>query len=149
MAGLIVIATLGVLTAASTEAEARGKASGARSQSSGARGHSAGSRAHAPSVHSSSFYRGSRAGIVIGVPILLAPAWYYADPYFGYRPYDPLLVQGQEQSIVYVEQAPESGTLRPALEQQYWYYCQDSNTYFPYVQNCETPWQRVAPYAPQ
>jgi hypothetical protein len=28
----------------------------------------------------------------------------------------------------------------------YWYYCYDSNSYFPYVKECASEWERVTPY---
>ena len=34
----------------------------------------------------------------------------------------------------------------PAVE--YWYYCQPSAAYYPYVQECPTEWQPVLPTAP-
>ena len=34
----------------------------------------------------------------------------------------------------------------PAVE--YWYYCQPSAAYYPYVQECPTEWQPVVPTAP-
>jgi hypothetical protein len=47
---------------------------------------------------------------------------------------------------VYVEAAPAQVVQQPA--EQYWYYCADSKTYYPYVQKCATPWQRVSPRPP-
>ena len=149
LAGLAVIGTLGAL--ASTEAAARGQASASRSHASGARSHSLGARSHSSGARSHSFHRSARVGVFIGAPIIASP-WYYPDPYFGHGPYYPPVVQAQEQPMVYVEQqAPEDVAPFPpqAQAQQYWYYCQDSKTYYPYVQNCATPWQSVIPYAPQ
>jgi hypothetical protein len=37
--------------------------------------------------------------------------------------------------------------LEPASS--YWYYCPDSSTFYPYVQQCASAWQRVAPTPPQ
>jgi hypothetical protein len=31
----------------------------------------------------------------------------------------------------------------PASAAQYWYYCEESQTYYPYVTTCKTPWQAV------
>ena len=33
----------------------------------------------------------------------------------------------------------------PPAAGNYWYYCRDSQTYYPYVQECASPWDRVAP----
>jgi hypothetical protein len=97
-----------------------------------------------------------RVGVYIGAPLLLAPWYYHPRPYYydPYYPYHrPVIVQ--EQPVVYVEQgsggAPESPppVAAPQAQQQYWYFCQDTQTYYPHVQNCATPWQRVIPYAPR
>jgi hypothetical protein len=96
----------------------------------------AGAAASAPA-----FSHGVRFGIGIGVP-LYAP-WYYAPPPHYYYP-APVVVQ---QSPVYIERAPAHATA-PAPE-QFWYYCPDSKTYYPYVQQCASPWQRVSPQPPR
>ena len=65
---------------------------------------------------------------------------YYAAPWYYYPPpaYYPAPVVIQQQPPVYVERqdaAPET--------QNYWYYCADSKTYYPYVKECPAGWQRV------
>ena len=66
---------------------------------------------------------------------------YYA-PYSYYPPYaSPVVVQ--QQPTTYVEQpAPQAQTQQPA---GYWYYCDDSRAYYPYVKSCASGWQRVSP----
>jgi hypothetical protein len=101
----------------------------------------------------------ARVGVYIGGPVF--SPW---RPYYGYGwgypygyPYYQAPVVVQEQPVVYVEQQPDPATqIAPAPSaapqaqpQQYWYYCQDSKTYYPHVQNCTSPWQRVIPHAPQ
>lgn len=125
------------------------------------------------------FHRGGgpRVGVylgagIIGASILAAPYVYarpyyrpygYSGypyyPYYGYGPayYPPVVVQ--EQPTVYIEQQdpntgspstpPASSAPQAQAQQQFWYFCQDTQTYYPHVQNCATPWQRVTPYAPQ
>ena len=56
---------------------------------------------------------------------------------FAYYP--PYVVQQQPQ--VYVEQ-PQA---QPSQPSGYWYYCSDSRAYYPYVKECASGWQRVAP----
>jgi hypothetical protein len=99
--------------------------------------------------HRRHHHHGARIGVYIGAPLLFAP-WpyyrpYYYDPYY----YRPIVIQ--EQPVVYTEQtapvAPPSPA--PQAQQQYWYFCQDTQTYYPHVQNCATPWQRVIPHAPR
>ncbi len=116
------------------------------------------------------------AGIV-GASILASPYAYsrphyysrpyyyepYGYPYYGYAPayYPPVApVIVQQQPIVYIEQpaanaaasAPPVGSapqVQAQAQQQYWYFCQDSQTYYPHAQTCASPWQRVVPHAPQ
>lgn len=70
--------------------------------------------------------------------------WYspYWDPYwhpywapYGYAP--PAVVLRQEPNV-YMQ--------RPA-QQQYWYWCEKSKAYYPYVQECPTGWMQVVPQA--
>ena len=140
-ATVVGLAALGTLAAVSTDADAR------------------------------PFHRGggARVGVYLGAGILAAP-WvyrpYYYGPYgyggYGYGPYGygpgyyPPVV---EQPTVYMEQqapvaigpsAPSPSSAPQAQQpQQFWYFCQDTQTYYPHVQNCASPWQRVAPHAPQ
>ena len=102
------------------------------------------------------FYGGPRVhfGVVIGAPFY--PHYYYPGP----RYYYPAPVVVQSQPPVYIEQE------QPPLQQQqqssaappeagysadsasYWYFCRESNTYYPYVKSCAGPWQRVTPQTP-
>lgn len=113
-------------------------------------------------------YQGrARVGVYIGAPVVVSPFFYGPRPfYYGYGPaygypygyspayYPPVVVR--EEPLVYIEQqapvatAPAPGTAPQAQQQQqHWFFCQDTQTYFPHVQNCATPWQRVMPHAPQ
>ena len=79
-------------------------------------------------------------GFVFGGPL-----WYPvpAYPYYVY-PYPPAVVIPPAPRV-YIERddrvAQESST-------GYWYYCRDTNTYYPYVKECASPWERV-PAQPQ
>jgi hypothetical protein len=145
------LGTAGALTLIPVDNEAQARGSGSRG------GFTAGARSH-------SFSRGARIGVFVGAPIIAAPWRYsYSYPYYGYGPYYPYYappaVYVQEQPAVYVEQqapaaqpapsAPSALNAPQAQPQQYWYYCQDSKTYYPHVPQCATPWQRVIPHAPQ
>lgn len=111
---------------------------------------------------------GARVGVYIGAPIIAAPFYRpyyygpYAYPYYGPAYYPPVVVR--EQPVVYVEQqqpAPvatlpsqqvppaSSAPSAPQAQQQYWYFCQESQTYYPHAQTCASLWQRVIPHAPQ
>ncbi len=104
-------------------------------------------------------FRG-RVGIYLGAPLVVSPWWYGPRPYYyGYGPY-PYPYYGpavREEPSVYIEQStPEAApAAAPApqaqapQQQQYWYFCQDTQTYYPHVQTCASPWQRVIPHAPQ
>ena len=149
---------MGTLMALPLDADAQRRAAGARGAAAPARTpHSAvhvrPAGVHRPlaGAHSHRVYRGSR--VVIGAPLIASPWWYgpypYAYPhYYGYGPYDyPPVPYVYEQPMVYLERTPPPAAA-PAPE-PYWYYCQDSKTYYPHVQTCATPWQRVIPHAPQ
>jgi hypothetical protein len=88
------------------------------------------------------FAHGVRFGIGIGIGVpLFAPAWYYPPPAYYYPA--PVVVA---QPPVYVERAQAQAA--PAPAEQWWYYCPDSKTYYPYVQQCSSQWQRVSPQPP-
>jgi len=105
-------------------------------------------------------YGGARVGVYVGVS-----PWLYARPYwpYGYYPYayGPYGYYGAyyptvaDQPVVYTEQPQSAAPAAPPVaaapqaSQQYWFFCQDSQTYYPHAQNCATPWQRVIPHAPQ
>lgn len=91
--------------------------------------------------------------VVIGGPFWAPyypyPArYYYPYSYYPYSPYYypyapeiivPAVPREYMQRPDYREPAPaQAGT---------WYFCQKSNAYYPYVQDCETGWQSV-PSAP-
>jgi hypothetical protein len=91
----------------------------------------------------SAFARGPRVfvGVGFGAPFPYYYPYGYYPPYPYYYP-SPIVVQ--QQPTVYVEQpaAPQAQPQQPA---GYWYYCNDSRAYYPYVKDCASPWQRVAP----
>jgi hypothetical protein len=52
------------------------------------------------------------------------------------------------QAFAVAQSAPvfiERGTSEPAPAQVWWYWCNDSRAYYPYVKECPGGWQRVAP----
>ncbi len=72
--------------------------------------------------------------------------WYYPPIYYYPPAYYPRTVVVQPAPSVYIEQ-PDSET---RLEEQtgYWYYCEKSRTYYPYVKECPAGWQQVTPQPP-
>jgi hypothetical protein len=108
----------------------------------------------------------ARVGVFIGAPLLIAPWWVEARPYYPYYYYPPAPVVVRERVIVreplvyYDENGnpvppaqaqvqaqpsvqPQSGAPAPT-----WYFCPDTQTYYPYAQTCASPWQRVVPQPP-
>lgn len=100
-------------------------------------------------------------GLYFGAPYPYFPYAYspYAYPYpYVYSP--PPVVITQPQSQVYIEQdsngassnnAP-SNSASPATSANnnnaYWYYCEASNGYYPYVKECPAGWKQVTPTPP-
>jgi len=70
------------------------------------------------------------------------PAPYYYPPYY----YPPSVVVPSSPPV-YIEQGGTQAA--PGSSQQnWWYYCGDSKTYYPYVKECPGGWQRVEPQPP-
>jgi hypothetical protein len=99
----------------------------------------------AATAGTASAHGGVRFGFTFGYP-----GWYpapYYSPYYYPPPayyYPPPVVVAPAAPPVYVEQ----GRAPAAPSEQYWYFCPDSKAYYPYVQNCASAWQRVAPRPP-
>ncbi len=71
-------------------------------------------------------------GIVLGAP-LLWPGYYSPPVYY------PPVVAVPAAPTAYIEQsAPQSSS-------NWWYYCRESQAYYPYVSQCAGAWERVAP----
>ena len=167
------------LTMVSVDADARSRSSSSSSRgSSSARSSHSGSAhvrsgtriASVPRTGFSGISSARVAGAVVVTPRAYSTAYPYAYPYaypnsypyaypnaYPYQAYGPYAyappVYVQEQGVVYMEpmQAPEQAQQPSALVQQqaYWYYCEDTGTYYPYAQNCASPWARVIPYPVQ
>ena len=90
-----------------------------------------------------------RPSVVFSVGPYWAPYW---DPYWAYG-YPPAVATVPPQ--VYVQPAPQTPA-QPGLEQSpvqpygqpSWYYCDDPQGYYPYVQQCPGGWRPVAPTPP-
>lgn len=112
-------------------------------------------------------YRGgARVGIYVGAPLAVGAWWGWPRPYYAYPYYPPTVVRErvivQEPLVFYDEDgnpvpaqsqrqsraqtqaaAPGAGAATPV-----WYFCADTQTYYPYTKDCATPWQRVTPHPP-
>ena len=87
--------------------------------------------------HGHGYGHGYRSGfnIVLSAPLYL-PSYNYS-PYRWYaRP--PVIVQ--QAPVTYVQR--ESAE---AASSDYWYFCPDTRTYYPYTQSCPSEWLQVVP----
>jgi hypothetical protein len=106
---------------------------------------------HGGGFHHGGFHHSSvRFGVFVGAPAFAFG--YYGAPYY-YPPYPyyyPSEVGVPASAPVYVEQGQPGPTASapPAQNQSYWYFCRESNGYYPYVNQCAGPWQRVSPQPP-
>ena len=97
----------------------------------------------------------ARVGVYIGAPLVFAyyPSYYYAPPVVVREPlvfYDERgnPVPAQPQVAQAPAQAQPSAQPQPGAPAPTWYFCADSQKYYPYVQSCASPWQRVVPQPP-
>ncbi len=86
-------------------------------------------------------------GVFIGGG-LAAPYWGYPYGYpYGYAYPYPYGYPAYSQPVV-VEPSPQTYIQQDAQAQQYWYYCQSPQGYYPYVRECPGGWQQVSPQPP-
>ena len=81
-------------------------------------------------------------GLHFGVPLGWYQPWHYAPPVY-YYPAAPIVVRPPAPTT-YVERSdvvPE-GTAS-------WYFCRQSNGYYPYVKQCPGGWERVPARPPE
>jgi hypothetical protein len=64
------------------------------------------------------------------------PWFYWGAPVVVGPPYAPPPVVMQQQPPVYAE---------PEQNQNYWYYCQNPQGYYPYINSCPGGWMKVVP----
>ncbi len=79
---------------------------------------------------------GFRGGVFIGVPL-----WWGLGPWWG----APYPVYTAPPTVV--EQAPPVYVQPEPQPPQYWYYCQNPQGYYPYIQQCPGGWMTVVPPA--
>ena len=103
---------------------------------------------------------GGRVGVYIGGPIVpfYGPRFYYPPPVYyapplSYYDYPPAVRVVPAPPVVYVERGdalepapPVAQAAQPQAPE--WFYCTDSATYYPYVRECASPWQRVPAQPP-
>ena len=118
--------------------------------------------------HGYSHGGGPRVGIYIRPPVYAPyyhspPRYYYPRPPVVYAPqliyappvgYPPAVVYSTPAAPpVYVERndlppAPLASAPAVPPPADWWYFCADSGTYYPYVTQCASPWERVSPQPP-
>lgn len=82
-------------------------------------------------------HRHHHHGARIGVGVVFgAPLWYPAPLYYPY--YRPYYYAAPAPAPVYIERDRDVAESSP-----YWYFCRESDAYYPYVKQCPGPWQRV------
>ena len=64
--------------------------------------------------------------------------WYYPPPY-----YYPSPVVVRSEPVTYIEQGSPQVTEQRGGN--WWYYCDTTKGYYPYVKECPAGWQRVSP----
>jgi len=108
--------------------------------------------ASAPSFAQHHFHGGPRVGVYVGVP-WYGPA-FYPPAYYPPYPYGNTVVVPSAPTTyverVITEPQPAAASLsgppvQIQAQAQWWHYCQDSQSFYPYVQQCASPWQLVAP----
>ena len=73
--------------------------------------------------------------------------WWWGPPAYYYHP-APVYVAPPEPKV-YVERSEVDGAVqqdRPSGD--WWYYCEATRGYYPYVKTCPSGWQRVPPAPP-
>ena len=72
---------------------------------------------------------------------------YFYDPFFYSRRWNdrPIIIE-QPAPQVYVEQPQVYSQAAP--NNNYWYFCEAAQAYWPYVKECPGGWQRVVPQPP-
>jgi len=97
---------------------------------------------HGGGWHGRHHFWGPRVFFGVGVA---APFWWY--PYGYAYPY-PYAYPADSPPMA-VESSPQTYIQEDTQAQQYWYYCQNPQGYYPYVKECPGGWQEVAPQPPQ
>jgi len=93
---------------------------------------------------SASAHGHGHGGPRFGVDFVVGP-WWWGPPAYYYPPdyyyYPPTVLA---PAPVYVQ----PGTAQMPPPPAYWYFCRESNTYYPYVSQCPGGWQQVTPTPP-
>ena len=80
-------------------------------------------------------------GFFFGGPVWYPAPYYYPPPAYYYPP--PVVVQSAPTYIEQPQNSAPPSSSAPQTSSDYWYYCRDSRSYYPYVKDCASPWQHV------
>lgn len=79
---------------------------------------------------------GLTTGLILNQAFAPYPRYYYSPPVYYYpAPY--------YQSAPVIIQSPPPTYVQP--QPQYWYWCESSRAYYPYVRECPSGWRAVNP----
>ncbi len=95
----------------------------------------------------------------VGVGVYFGPGFVYGGYPYGYYPYPyyypPAVVSAPASPPQYIEQGPDGPVPAPGPEdaapppaQAWWYYCNQPEGYYPYIQACPGGWQKVPAQPP-
>lgn len=95
-------------------------------------------------------HRGGHGHLGIGVVIGSAWGWPYYPPNYYYPNYYPaypgnVIIQSPP---IYVEQGAVPAPPAQVAE-NYWYFCNSPQGYYPYIKECPAGWQKVVPHPAQ
>lgn len=96
------------------------------------------------------YYHGGRPYYYGGSSVFLGGyfgfPYYYSYPYY---PYNYYYYPNPSSYRYYPDAAAEPPMYVEPREESYWYYCNDPQGYYPYVQSCPGGWRKVIPTPPQ
>lgn len=105
-----------------------------------------------PPRHHHHHYSGTSIGLSFGFPVWPYPAYssYYPSPYEPYYPYSSsqtIVIQSPPAQTQYIEKDDTNADDNTSMpEENYWYYCKNPKGYYPYIEKCNTQWQKVIPF---
>ena len=109
-------------------------------------GHGGSGGGHSPSGWHGGFHGNGGGGVFIGPGFWWGAPWWWGPAYPDYA-YPDYASPYYAAPPVVVPQSPPVYIQPQALPQQpsYWYYCQNSQAYYPYVKECPGGWLTVVP----
>ena len=81
----------------------------------------------------------AHGGPRVGIDFWVGGPFWWGPPAWYYRPYPPVVVEEQSAPVIVQPNAPQPYS---------WYYCRDSQMYYPYAKECPSGWQAVTPMPP-